>query len=369
MQLEGKSIWVMAKGFAPDEGGHQTYAEQVALAYARLGAKVIVFGQTSAGPRDVTHGPLKLVDIGPGKSPLVPLRLVAALRREVRQSGRPEILHATTWRTAVPAIIAGFAPVVTFHGREFMFAPGVVRYVMQQIFERARLVVAVSHYSAARLKERVRDSSRVVTVAWNGSSIQTSASEKQDNPPIILSLCRLEPRKNISNAVRAAAILRDRGCQFQYFICGRGPETAEIAALIEGLQLGEHVKMLGFVSNDQVADLYGSASIFLHPHISVDHDRDFEGFGIVIADAMRAGCAVVIGAGGGAPELVEESISGHVVDGNDVSQIANRLAKLLDHRDRIKFMGVAAKERATRYFTWDRHVRLILDELNDQKSA
>ncbi len=364
MDLDGKSVWVMAKGFAPDEGGHQTYAEQVALAYARLGAKVIVFGQTSAGPRDVAHGPLRLIDIGAGKSPLVPLHLVAALRRELQKSGRPEILHATTWRTAVPAIISGFAPVVTFHGREFMFASGAVRYVMQQVVNRARLLVAVSHYSAARLKERVRHAGQDILVAWNGSSIQTSSDEKPDDPPIILSLCRLEPRKNILNAIKAAAVLRDRGCQFLYLVCGRGPEAAEIVALIDSLQLGQHVKMLGFVSNDEVLDLYGSASIFLHPHISIDRDRDFEGFGIVIADAMRAGCAVVIGAGGGAPELVEESISGIVVDGNDVSQIANSLAKLLDDKDSIKAMGLAAKARAVRYFTWDRHVRVILDKLS-----
>ena len=54
-RLANKRVWVMAKGFSPDEDGQQTYAEQVALAYARLGAKVIVVTQTRLGPRDEYH--------------------------------------------------------------------------------------------------------------------------------------------------------------------------------------------------------------------------------------------------------------------------------------------------------------------------
>jgi phosphatidyl-myo-inositol dimannoside synthase len=363
MRLEGKSVWVMAKGFAPDEGGHQTYAEQVSLAYARLGARVTVFGQTSVGPRRTQHGPLTLIDIGAGKSPIVPLRLVAALRNEMKLSSSPELVHATTWRMAVPVLLAGFQPVVTFHGREFMFASGPVRYVMNGVIRRARRLVTVSHYSATRLKERTRSADIAPIVAWNGTTVREIKAERDDDRFILLSICRLEPRKNILSAVKAAALLRDRGYRFNYYICGRGPDTEAIVALIDTLKLGVQVKMLGFVSNERVAELYGQADIFVHPHVSVDNDRDFEGFGIVIADAMQAGCAVVIGNAGGAPELVEDGISGLIVDGRNVSQIAERVASLLDDPDSGKAMGSAARLRAESLFTWDRHVELILNSL------
>lgn len=363
MRLDGKSIWVMAKGFAPDEGGHQTYAEQVALAYARLGAKVTVIGQTSAGPRRISHGPLKLVDIGPGKSPMMVLRLMAALRKARQQSGPPEIVHATTWRMAVPVLLSGLRPVVTFHGREFMFASGPVRLVMNGVVRYARRLVAVSHYTAARLKERITYPQIDPVIAWNGTTVRTIAANRRDDPPLLLTICRLEPRKNLSNAVKAAAILRDRGYRFCYYICGRGPDAEAIAALVESLQLDTHVAMLGFVGNDRVAELYGQAGIFLHPQVSVDNDRDFEGFGIVIADAMQAGCAVVIGNSGGAPELVDDGVSGLIVDGHNVAHIADRLAMLLDDPEGRRMMGLSARRRATQSFGWDRHVRLILDSL------
>lgn len=363
VRLEGKSVWVMAKGFAPDEGGHQTYAEQVALAYARLGAKVTVFGQTSAGPRHIEQGPLKLIDIGAGKSLMVPLRLIASMRKAKRLSGSPDFIHATTWRMAVPVLLSGLQPVVTFHGREFMFASGPVRYVMNSVIHRARRLVAVSHYSADRLKERMAGADIVPIVAWNGTSVRAIKAERAGESLLLLSICRLEPRKNILSAVKAAAILRDRGYRFTYYICGRGPDAEAIATLIDRLQLGSQVRMLGFVSNDRVAELYGQASIFVHPHISVDNDRDFEGFGIVIADAMRAGCAVVIGDAGGAPELVVDRISGLIVDGNNISQIADRIASLLDHPDRREAMAAAARQRAESLFSWDRHVGLILDSV------
>ena len=364
--LTGQCIWVLAKGYRPDEGGMQTYAEGVAEAYAQLGARVTVFTQTSVGPRRKRIGSVELIDIGPGKSISVPLRFLRAMRREAQQSGPPRLVHGTTWRTALMAMLLHLPYVVTFHGREFMYAQGAALFALWQVAKRSRRCIAVSEFTADRLKQRLSDAAHPTVVAWNGLSpwmAETGSLANSSRPhekPLIFSLCRLEPRKNILACVRACKALQAQGLEFRYVIAGRGPELLAIRKFIAENDLAGLVDARGFISTEEAAQLYADADIFLHPQTAHDGGKDFEGFGIAIADAMGAGCAAIVGAEGGSPELVEDGKSGIVVDGNSREAIENALRFLLQNGDRCSEIGTNAKARSAKFFSWERHVSLVL---------
>lgn len=363
-EISGKSVWVMAKGFAPDEGGHQTYAEQVALAYARKGARVSVFTQSSVGPRLATHQGLLLIDIGPGKGPWILSRWLSALQRERREGAEaPDFVHATTWRTAVPALLLGYQTCVTFHGREFMYARGLTQSILKWVARRGNPLVAVSQYSAQKLGEQLGPGAAQPIIAWNGVSIKPlPRRQKAHYPLMLLSLCRLEPRKNIIAAVQAAATLARKGYDFRYVICGRGPELDAVRALVDSLAMSHCIEVLGFVDHARALRLYAQADVFVHPQMTVDQGRDFEGFGIAIADAMFAGCAVILGIEGGASELIVHGESGLAVDGRNVEAIADAIGMLLKNHDMRTSLALRGQQRATELFQWDRHVALVLQE-------
>ncbi len=352
----------MAKGYTPDEGGMQTYARSVAESYAALGARVILFTQTSAGPRDTDIGPVRVIDIGPGKSPAIPFRFLRAMRFVMKRKGKPDFIHATTWRTSVPPMLLGLPYVTSFHGREFMYPTGLALAVMRRVARKAERIIAVSHYSAAQLSKRLHGKVNPV-VAWNG--ITRGLNERREQPtreriPLVLSLCRLEPRKNIAAAIEAAAVSKDRGLAFHYVICGRGPEEQALADLIKRFGLEQHVTMAGFVEQARAEQLYRDADIFIHPQITADRGRDFEGFGIAIADAMLSGCAVIVGKDGGSAELVRDEESGLVVDGNSPAEVSQALAHLLTDADLRERIGKVGAMRASTLFRWDRHVQIVL---------
>ncbi|RXZ65779.1 glycosyltransferase [Pelagerythrobacter rhizovicinus] len=364
----------MAKGYAAEEGGMQTYAEGVAEAYAEAGAEVTVFTQTALGPRHMRVGPVALVDVGRPKSPLMPLRLRAAMRRERARNGTPFLVHGTTWRTSILPMLAGLPYVTTFHGREFMYGGTRTRQLMRMVARRARAIVTVSGYSAAKLRARLGDDLPEPIVAWNGlgdspADCTAQGSSAENDPPLIFSLCRLEPRKNISACVRALAELRDQGLPFRYIIGGRGPALAEVQQLVEDCALGDMVEVAGFMPAERVAALYAQADIFLHPQIEIDDGRDFEGFGIAIADAMVAETAVVLGKAGGAIELVDSGVNGIAVDGTDHEELREALRHLLAHPAERRAMAEAARAHALRTFRWDRHIALILRGLDADVSA
>ena len=369
-----RRVWVMAKGYAPDEGGMQTYAAGVSEAYRVAGWDVTVFTQTSAGPRTQILDGVKLIDIGPGKSPRTAWHWAQALRRAIRREGAPAFVHGTTWRTSAIPLALGLRCITTFHGREFAMPRGVVAAAMRWVARRAIRTVAVSGYTASRLVELV-DLLRAPLVAWNGPSFSALAHADASiaalwpgtQGPLMLSLCRLEPRKNIGAAIEACAILRDHGQKFRFLIAGRGPDMVTLDRLIERHDLHQCVRLAGFVPTAQVPLLYDAAEIFLHPQIALAGNRDFEGFGIAVADAMIANTAVVIGREGASPELVEDGVSGVIVDGRAPRAIAVALIRLIADPPARETMAAAGQERASRLFRWDRHVEAILEAVGDSR--
>lgn len=363
--LEGQHVWVMAKGYAPDEGGMQSYAQGVAEAYAGAGASVTVFGQSAAGPRRERVGPVFLIDVGPGKSARVPLQLLQAMRRQLRAAGKPLFVHGTTWRTSLLPLMLGLPYITTFHGREFMRGGWLARRVMLRIAAQAETIVAVSRYSASRLRERLGPACPQPLVLWNGTSVINShgsepAPSNLEVPVTILSLCRLEKRKNIAACVRACAELKQEGLAFRYLIGGRGPEYKLVRSLAAEHKLHDSVEVLGRVDSEHLTQMYQEADIFLHPQIAVDDDKDFEGFGITIADAMVHKAAVIAGKAGGPADIIEHGVTGLLVDGEDHDSVTAALRLMLTDTAGRERMAENAWRHATTHFRWDGHVAGIL---------
>jgi alpha-maltose-1-phosphate synthase len=74
-----------------------------------------------------------------------------------------------------------------------------------------------------------------------------------------------------------------------------------------------------------------------------------EPFGIVVIEAMAAGCAVVASRSGGIPEIAEDGVSGVLVPPGDVIGLRGALAELLADPGRRTELGDAARARAASF--------------------
>lgn len=98
--------------------------------------------------------------------------------------------------------------------------------------------------------------------------------------PYLLSVATLEPRKNLPSLVAAFALLRRRRPELTLALVGlEGWEERPLAA--------EGVRLLGFVSDDELARLYRGAAAFAYP-------SRFEGFGMPIVEALASGVPTVV---------------------------------------------------------------------------
>lgn len=287
--------------------------------------------------------------------------LLRSLRHEVF-----DCVHATTWRAALPGLLfrRKVPLVVTIHGREVFIIPAALKPLFRIVLRHALLLPVVSNAIKERAKATLGRNYNKAFVNWNGISF--SASEHEPKPAgrlEILSVCRLIKRKNLANALRATARLRDAGTPFYYRIAGSGPEQEELADLIRKLGLHDCVEMLGRVDDAALIKLYQRSHVFLHPQVATSNGNDLEGFGLTIVDSMSFACVPIAGASGGPLDFIDDGLTGILVDGRHVTEIETALTSLADSEEYRSSVATAAQAFVRRDATWQAHAARILERV------
>jgi len=136
-------------------------------------------------------------------------------------------------------------------------------------------------------------------------------------------------------------------------VAGDGDDRARLEA--RAAALGPAVRFLGRVSDEALDALYRGCAFFVMP------SRD-EGFGLVFLEAMRAGKACIGGAGAAA-EVIEDGVTGLVVDATDAGEVEKAVVRLFLEPETRARMGRAGAERLGCRFTeahFRRRFRAIL---------
>ncbi len=232
---------------------------------------------------------------------------------------------------------------------------GFVRLMLgvQAAFERlavrrARVVVATSGYSRDRIVEAYGvPGVKVVIVpelidlrGWDLARTAIPACEAQ--PPAVLTVAHMYPRKNVPVLLRAYGRLRADGVAFQGWIVGDGPCRRDWERLRNDLSLQGHVAFLGTVSRRELADRYRRCAVFCLPSRQ-------EGFGIVFLEAMANGKPIVAARAAAVPETVTDGEVGILADPNNPDGFAQSLAKLLTDQGLRWTMGEAGRRRVQAY--------------------
>ncbi len=173
------------------------------------------------------------------------------------------------------------------------FLAKIKKIPMSYIYPKLDKVVAVSNGVADSIAKFLNYPRKAIEVIYNPidiEGIREKAKEPTNHPwfdkndrPIVISVGRLSPEKDFSTLIKAFALLLEK-TPARLVIIGEGPERPYLERLIEALDIGDSVALLGFQDNPykfvKRADLFVMSSIF-------------EGFGMVIAEAMILGAPVV----------------------------------------------------------------------------
>jgi len=153
------------------------------------------------------------------------------------------------------------------------------------------------------------------------------------NDFVVLSLCRLEPRKNLGVLIKAANITKEQCGSIKYLIVGEGVQAEDLHSQVSQLGLQDTVKFAGRASEEDLPAFYRTGDIYVLP-------TRYEGFGIVFIEAMASGLPIISTTAGAVPEVVGEA--GILLDPDDSSAFAQEIIKLYrtpEERERLRAKG------------------------------
>jgi len=172
--------------------------------------------------------------------------------------------------------------------------------------------------------------------------------------PTIISVGRLVHRKGQDRLVEAMSrIVAELPDAILVFI-GEGPHRKELDRLVAKHNLDKNVRFIGRIQYSDLPRYIALGDIFAMPSRSRLFGLEVEGLGIVYLEASACGLPVVGGSSGGAPDAVKDGVTGFVVDGNDIDQIAERIIHLLRDEELRRKMGKAGRDWAIEEWRWQR---------------
>ncbi|MEO6331981.1 MAG: glycosyltransferase family 4 protein, partial [Gemmatimonadaceae bacterium] len=201
----------------------------------------------------------------------------------------------------------------------------------------------------------------MIRVIYNGVDAQryTPDYSRRAAYPAFAYLGRLKRYKRVDIVIRAFAQLNVAGATLE--IAGQGDYRPALEALGRSLDLGERLKFLGFIDEDEKVDLLRRAwaTVLASPK---------EGWGISNLESAACGTPVIAGDSPGIRESVINGETGFLVPRSDVPAFAAAMRGLVAQPDLVRTLGEGGR-RFAEQFTWERSADETLRHLEQVIAA
>lgn len=356
---------VVTNDFPPRQGGIQTFV--AALLARRPPESLVVLASRSAGwqaydaalPYPVVRRPTGMLLPTPAVA-----RAAAALARRhgcdtaFFGAAAPLGLLAPALRSAGVRRLVGAT-----HGHEtgWVALPG-ARQVLRRIAAGLDVLTYISDYTRDRLAPALGGLTRMAqlspgvdvdrfTPAASGAGVR--AHHGLGGAPVVVCVSRLVPRKGQDVLVAAWPRVLARHPDARLLLVGGGPLEDRLRREVAARGLARSVVLTGPVAPERLPEHYAAGDVFAMPCRTRRGGLDVEGLGMVYLEAAACGRPVVAGTSGGAPETVQEGVTGHVVaDPRSADAVAAVIGGLLDDPQRARRMGAAGRAWVEQRWSW-----------------
>ena len=278
-------------------------------------------------------------------NPFIFFKLISILKKE-----KPQILHSFLFHSILLGRIVGRickVPIIisSIHSE---YIGGFLRNRLLQITDSLDDVVTIVSQKASEtmLKSKTASANKLLVI-YNGidlnkfifqdkktrEEIRKELNLKKDDK-VLISIGRLFKAKGYPYLIEAIKILKSKYPDIKLLIIGEGEEKNKLETQTRELNLEKNKYFLGRKEN--VSNCLNASDIFILASL-------WEGFGLAIVEAMACGLPVITTNVGGIPEIIQDKISGLLVDPKDSEILAQKIDYLLnldaDSRERLILKG------------------------------
>jgi len=372
-------VILLARTYPPEIGGVAAYGESVARSLAERGAEVFVLTPRQGGEVKQEAARLQVVPMPVRRNRLLNLIGQLAFFYGFQRKMRIPVVLCGYW---IPmGIIAWAASFLTsyrygvfIYGADLWGYPSRwERWLMKRCFRRAARLLPITRFTAEQLREKwqalggARGASpspleriTVVPCTIEPRLLETyrlpegtdaKATLALQGKQVLLTASTLGWRKGHRFVVEAMGQLVQEFPDLMYVYTGEGPAREAIEEEIRRLGLEKHVRAAGFVDRQTLMKYYQAADLFVMVSYNPDDPADYEGFGIVYLEAAYWGVPSVAARFAGPEEVVEDGLTGVLVDPRDPEQLAEALRGLLRDPQARTRLGAAARAQVLEKYT------------------
>jgi len=250
--------------------------------------------------------------------------------------------------------------VTCFRGRDTSEVVQTDSLVYDELFSVGDLFLPVCEFFKDRLIDIgcPPEKTKVLYSAINCDLFSFKKRIIKNNYPIeLISVSRLVEKKGIEYTIRAVAEVAKTHPKIHYTIVGQGPIKEQLQALIHRLRMQKNIHMVGAQPNEKIPALLYKSHVFVLSSITAQ-DGDQEGIANALKEAMATGMPVLSTKTAGTAELVENGVSGFLVDEKDVQALATKIRYLIRNPKIIGVMGSSGRQVVEERF----HISHVIDK-------
>jgi glycosyltransferase involved in cell wall biosynthesis len=330
-------------------------------------------------PQDPSNLPVKLTNLASPDSPLWKRLWDARTHFSHRQSPKPDAIniHFALYGFPLIGVLPKDIPITfTFHGpwalesqQEGAHKLGVLLkyWVEQRVFQRCDRFIVLSQAFGNILHQHYQvpwSKIHIIPGGVNLTQFQPSLSRQQareqlgwsQDRMILFTPRRLVHRMGLEQLLRALHSIKTQIPEVWLAIAGKGPLQSTLEQQVRDLELQDHVKLLGFLPDEQLAIAYQAADLSVMP------SQSLEGFGLVLLESLACGTPVLCTPIGGMPEVLEPFSPNLITQSAREADIAERLDELLTGKVPLP-SRTACRAYISAHFDWQRiaqQVRQVL---------
>lgn len=217
----------------------------------------------------------------------------------------------------------------------------------KKLFVGADLFLPVCDYFKKRLIALGCNPDKIVVhhSAINCSQFFFKKREKPKQAFInLVSVCRLVKKKGLTDAIKAVAQVIKTHKNIHFTIVGEGSERVRLEKLIKDLNVTDKVTLAGWKQQEEVVSILNDSHIFLLPSTTSASGLE-EGIANALKEAMAMGLISIGTWHAGTPELIEDGVSGFLVEEKNVAQLAAKIDYIIKHPEVWGSVQVAARKK------------------------
>jgi glycosyltransferase involved in cell wall biosynthesis len=288
--------------------------------------------------------------------------------KDIIKEFQPDIVHshyATSY--GLLGALSRFSPfILSVWGSDVFSFPKksfIHKAMLKYNLKKADKILSTSHIMAKETKLYTSKDIEVTPFGIDMEQFQPTYTKEElfNKDDIVIGTVKtLEEKYGIEYLIKAFKILSDKYQELplRLLIVGGGSLDKELKNLTKELNIENKTIFTGNVPFNEVPKYHNMLSV----SVSVSNS---ESFGVAIIEASSCAKPVVVSNVGGLPEVVEDGVSGFVVEARNPQNTADAIEKLiLDNELKVK-IGNNGRNRVAKLYNWNDNVRQMMNIYND----